>query len=185
MGVNEPNLAPLTDAMLLPSGAVLPEDRLLQPRVEPEVVLMIDDPLSADGVLPSVCAALAGLEVVDSVWAGYRVRLEDNTADGSSAAYAVLGPVLDSLADLADMPVTLHRNGSPVGHGHGRDAMGGPLDALRWLVDALKSRGESLRSGDIVLTGGLTAAVPIDPGDVVHAEFGGLRVSVQRAGGTS
>ena len=38
MGVGEPNFGPLTDAMLLPSGATLPAGAL-QPRVEPEVGL--------------------------------------------------------------------------------------------------------------------------------------------------
>jgi 2-keto-4-pentenoate hydratase len=189
MGIDRPNFAPLTDAMVLSSGDVLPEQGLLQPRVEPEVVLVIGDldPASAgdvDAVLACVHSAVAGLEVVDSVWTRYRFRLEDNTADGSSAAFAVLGHEV-GVTRLADLSVTLYRNGSPVGHGLGRDAMGSPLDALRWLVGALGERGETLRSGDVVLTGGLTAAVPIEPGDVVHADFGGLLVSIRRAGGRS
>jgi 2-keto-4-pentenoate hydratase len=189
MGIDEPNLGPLTDAMMLVSGATLPEAGLLHPRVEPEIVLIAGatrpgterDP---DSVAAAVTGARAALEVVDSVFQDYRFRLEDNTADGSSAAYAVLGPELpfeDELVDLRDTRVTLKRNGQPCGVGVGRDAMGGPFEALRWLVTALADGGRQLVEGDIVLTGGLSAAVPLEPGDVVHADFDRRVVSITRA----
>ena len=48
---------------------------------------------------------------------------------------------------------------------------GGALDpaAVAWLVRSLAAENEGLRAGDIVLSGGLTAAVPVKPGDVVTA----------------
>jgi 2-keto-4-pentenoate hydratase len=50
--------------------------------------------------------------------------------------------------------------------------MGHPLRALEWLVSALGDDGDALRPGDVVITGGLTAAVPVEPGDSVAAVFG-------------
>ncbi len=189
MGIDEPNLGPLTDSMVVTSGAVLPEAGLLHPRVEPEIALVAGatregDERDPDAVAAAVSSARAALEVVDSVFLDYRFRLEDNTADGSSAAFAVLGPELpldDEGKHLRDIRVTLRRNGEPCGVGAGRDAMGGPFDALRWLVRALADRGRSLVQGDVVLTGGLTAAVPLDPGDVVYADFDRRGVSVSRS----
>ena len=99
MGIEAPNFGPLTDAMLLESPARLPGGAL-QPRVEPEIGLRLGrrlaGPCSISDVLDACDAALACLEVVDSVWSGYRFTLEDNTADGSSAAWAVVGPVMPS-----------------------------------------------------------------------------------------
>ncbi len=188
MGIDEPNLGPLTDAMMLVSGAAVPEAGLLHPRVEPEIVLIAGAPppgreRDPDAVVAAVTSARAALEVVDSVFRDYRFRLEDNTADGSSAAYAVLGPELpfdDEGVHLSDMRVTLRRNGEPCGVGVGRDALGGPFEALRWLVAALADGGRQLVEGDVILTGGLTAAVPLEPGDVVHAGFDRRLVSVVR-----
>jgi 2-keto-4-pentenoate hydratase len=40
---------------------------------------------------------------------------------------------------------------------------------VAWLVRSLAAENEGLRAGDIVLSGGLTAAVPVRAGDVVTA----------------
>jgi 2-keto-4-pentenoate hydratase len=173
MGIGEPNLGPLLDTMRRSTGATV-GDGLLQPKVEPEIALVldrdVDRPLSTQEALAACREAVVALEVVDSVWTAYAMDLEHNTADGSSAAHVVVGPPLP-LDVLEDVQVTLHHNGRAVGAGAGRDALGHPAAALAWLSSALAGRGEALREGDLVLTGGLTAAVALEPGDVVHAEF--------------
>jgi len=173
MGVSEPNLGPLFAPMLLADGAVI-SSGVVHPRAEPEIAAVI----GADG---EVSEWRAAIEVVDSVWDGYRFTWALNTADGSSAAFVVLG---DRLPDdgLARLPVSLARNGRMDQHGWGRNAMGDPAKAVAWLVDRLDERGESLREGDVVITGGLTVAVPLEPGDVVEAAFGSVGVRVRRAG---
>ena len=184
MGIAEPNFGPLTDAMLLADGASVPT-AARQPKVEPEIALILgrDVPHSVDGVGIRSCVARAhaALEIVDSVWCDYRFGWADNTADGSSAAYVVLGPPLpwDGSDDLADQSVSLMRNGEVTGTGTGSDAMGGPFNALAWLADRLIERGESLRAGDVVITGGLTRAVPLQAGDVVVGQVGGLVVTAR------
>ncbi len=182
MGIGEPNIGPLLDSMWRSTGATV-GDGLLQPRVEPEIALVldrdVDGPLSAQEALAACREAVVALEVVDSVWTAYAMDLEHNTADGSSAAHVVVGPPLP-LDALDEVAVTLYRNGSAVGAGAGRDALGHPAAALSWLTGALAARGNALRAGDLVITGGLTAAVPLEPGDVVHAEFEHPSVSERR-----
>lgn len=183
MGVDAPNFGPLTDAMLLDDGAAVPA-AFTQPRVEPEVALRFaaDVPAGADraDVLAAVGSAHAALEVVDSVWTGYRFTLEDNTADGSSAAGVVLGPELP-LDRIADVEVTLLLDGEPVGTGRGSDASGHPADGVVWLVEQLTVTGTQLRAGDVVITGGLTRAAPLDAGTTIEARFTtGQTVTVTR-----
>ena len=52
--------------------------------------------------------------------------------------------------------------------GHARDVLGGPLSALRWLVEDLARRPEAppLAAGEVVTTGTLTGAHPVAPGEV-------------------
>jgi 2-keto-4-pentenoate hydratase len=215
MGIAEPNLGPLTDVMLLDGTstgdggrqrAVVP-DAAIQPRVEPEIALRLARPLAAGCTVDDVLDACAGpvalagggvthgpsggafacLEVVDSVWSGYRFRLEDNTCDGSSAAWVVLGDPLP-LDDLPGVGVRLLVDGAGVADASGAAAGGHPASGVAWLASEVGRRyGRRLEAGDVVITGGLTAAHPLPVGSVLAAVFSpasGPRVQVEvtRAG---
>ncbi len=181
MGVGSPNFGPLTDAMLLGSPALLPAGAL-QPRVEPEIGLRLGRgltaPCSVESALAACDAALACLEIVDSVWSGYRFTLADNTADGSSAAWVAVGPSLP-LQDLASLPVELSVDGQVVERGTGAAAGGHPAAGLVWLAEQLAGSGGALEPGDLVITGGLTSARPLEAGHRVGAMFGDGRWSVE------
>lgn len=184
MGVDEPNLGPLTDAMFVDDGGDV-AGRFTQPRVEPEVALRFARDLEPGAgradVLAAVASAHAALEIVDSVWTDYRFTIADNTADGSSAAGVVVGPELP-LDRIAEVVVELYVDGEPFGRGVGSDASGHPAEGVVWLVDQLAVRGERVRAGEIVITGGLTAAAALVPGGTITAFFDGrVEVAVRRS----
>ena len=52
--------------------------------------------------------------------------------------------------------------------------MGHPAAALAWLAEALAARDERIEPGSVVLSGGLTASVPLRAGERLTAEFDGL-----------
>ena len=183
MGIEQPNFGPLTSQMVLDNGALLP-DNVLQPKVEPEIALRFGRPLvgecSVTQVLDATESAHACLEIVDSVWADYRFRIEDNTADGSSAAFLCIGAPLP-IATIDTVAVELCRNGDRVGQGVGADASGHPALGVVWLVAQLAQQGIGIEIGDIVITGGLTTAVDFVEGDVIEAMYDGTcAVSVRR-----
>ena len=181
MGIEAPNFGPLTDTMLLTSPAVLPGGAL-QPRVEPEIGLRLgrrlEVPCTVESALDACDAALACLEIVDSVWAGYRFTIEDNTADGSSAAWVAVGPELP-LDDLPALPVSLSVDGVAVERATGAAAGGHPAAGLVWLAGELAARGQLLQAGELVITGGLTSARLLEGGHVIRATFGQEQVPVE------
>ena len=189
MGIDAPNLGPLTDVMLLTTAGqaatgVVPATAL-QPRVEPEIAVRLGRSLApgctVQDVADAVDGAWAALEVVDSVWAGYRFRLEDNTADGSSAAWVVLGDPVPT-DDLPGLAVRLLVDGEEVATATGAAAGGDPLLGVAWLAaEAVRRYGRGVEAGDVVITGGLTAAHPLAPGAVVSTEIGSGRAAVTRA----
>ncbi|MEW6635314.1 MAG: fumarylacetoacetate hydrolase family protein [Actinomycetota bacterium] len=182
MGISGPNYGRLTRSMPVDADAgPIPLSGLIHPRVEPEVALLVERELAGPGltraeVYPAVRLAFAALEVVDSRFRDYRFRLEDNTADNSSAARFVLGPPvhLASAPDLRLVSALLWKDGRVLDGGIGADAMGDPLSAVVWLANSLGEEGRSLEEGSIVLTGGLTRAHPVGAGGTFVAEFGGL-----------
>jgi 2-keto-4-pentenoate hydratase len=172
MGVTEPNFGPLTAPMLLPSGTQVPSGAL-QPRTEPEIGLRLArelaGPCTAEQALAACSAAVACLEIVDSIWTGYRFRLPDNTADLSSAAWVVTGPELP-MRDLDQVRVVLSVDGAVLHTATGAAADGHPAQGLAWLAGQLAATGRTLQPGQLVITGGLTAA-PYLTGHTVAAVF--------------
>jgi 2-keto-4-pentenoate hydratase len=176
MHIAEANFGPLLGDMLLPDGARA--EGFLQPRVEPEIAVVLGADLDAttpslDQVAAAIRDVRACLEIVDSIWQDYRFTLEQNTADGSSAAGVVLGPRIDIDPIRCDsLTVTLFDGEAAVANATGAAASGHPLLGVVWLCTQLARLGRGLRAEDVVITGGLTAARTLRPGATVRAVFG-------------
>jgi 2-oxo-3-hexenedioate decarboxylase len=179
LGIHEPVYGRLTSGMVVASGESLSLDDLIHPRAEPELALLvgrtIQAPTTAAHVLAATEAAFAAVEVVDSRYSA-SFRLPDSVADNAGAARVVVGnrgrrP--DELVDLSVLGCVFRCRGA-MDTAAGGAVMGNPARAVVWLVEALGIRGESLEAGSIVLTGGLTASVALQPQGVVTAEFDGL-----------
>jgi 2-keto-4-pentenoate hydratase len=178
MGVDSPNYGVLLGQTYLPEP-VLPGG-LIHPRVEPEIALLLERELTGPGVtavnvIGAAGAVFGALEVVDSRYRDYRFKAVDNIADNSSAAHYVLGApqALGTLGDARLVGVLLSGNGRLLDQGMGVNALGSPLAAVAWLANRLADHGRSLPAGSLILTGGLTRAHPLAPGDTLVAEFGG------------
>ena len=73
--------------------------------------------------------------------------------------------------ELATLGVVMERNGEIVATASAAAVLGHPADAVAMLVDVLAELGEGLPAGSIVLSGGITEAVPVKAGDSVIARF--------------
>lgn len=181
MNVDSPLVAWLTDAMVLPQGVPVPE--LIHPRVEPEIAFVMGRTLSGLGVTAAtaICAVekvFAGLEVIDSRYRDFRFTLPDVVADNASSGAFVTGGVGRSPDfDLALEGCVLSSGGSVVHTATGAAVQGHPAEALALAANTLARRGKRIESGWIVLTGGVTDAVPLDaPVSVEFTNLGRLTV---------
>jgi 2-keto-4-pentenoate hydratase len=181
MGVAEPLYGELTDAMLLDVGQPLVAADHVQPRVEPEIAFLLGADLAGERVgaaqvLAATAAVAPAIEVLDSRYAGYSFTLPDVVADNASAARLVLGGVRHPVdgVDLRLVGCVLERNGRVQATAAGAAALGHPAAAVAWLVRARARRGRGLAAGEVVLSGGLTEALAVGPGDVVVARLGRL-----------
>jgi 2-keto-4-pentenoate hydratase len=179
LGIREPVYGRITADMLVSSGQPITVAELIHPRAEPELALVVGRPIppgaSVATVLAAIDAVYPAIEVADSRYAE-PFRLVDSVADNAGAARVVLGDRPRKPTELVDLHVLGCVFGFPGGFdtAAGGAAMGHPAAALAWLVGALAARDDRLEPGAVVLTGGLTAAVPLRAGDRITAEFDGL-----------
>lgn len=181
MGIDSPLIAWLTDAMVLPSGAPVPQDRLIHPRAEPEIAFLMERSLSGPGVtaataLAAVRFAYAAVEIIDSRYKDFRFTLPDVVADNASSAAYMIGPVglPPERLDLSLEACVLSLNGAVVDSATGASVQGHPAEALALAANDLGGRGLQIKEGWIVLTGGMTDAVPVPPRSSLTAAFTNL-----------
>jgi 2-keto-4-pentenoate hydratase len=181
LGVDQPDFGVLFADMAIDDGGVLLASKVLQPKAEAEVALVLARPLDnptagIQDVLAATAYALPAIEIVDSRIADWKISFADTVADNGSSAFYVLGNEPRNLAglDLKTCGMALEINGAVASLGAGVACLGHPLNAAAWLIRALAAVGEGLRAGDVVLTGALGPMIAIKPGDVVRASVGGL-----------
>lgn len=178
MGITSPLTAVLLESYILPADVPVPIDTLIQPRVEPEIVFVMGKRLAGPGVtaataLDAVEAVYAGFEIIDSRYTDYSFALPDVVADNASSAYFVVGgkAVKPTELDLLLEAVALSVDGRVVATATGAAVQGHPAEALALAANELAREGRAIEAGEIVLTGGLTDAVPLTAGSQILAEF--------------
>jgi 2-oxo-3-hexenedioate decarboxylase len=181
MNVHEPLYGMLYSGCVHPSDAPLVVAERIHPRVEPEIVFIIGERLEGPGVtaadvLAATRAVCCGLEILDSRYKDFSFTAADVVADNTSESGLVFGPRLvdpDEL-DLALTGLILEVDGDIVATASGAASMGHPAEAVAMLANHLGTQGMALEPGWTVFSGGLTAAVGVNPGTTVRATFGHL-----------
>jgi 2-oxo-3-hexenedioate decarboxylase len=178
MKVDEPLYGWLTGDMAIDVGQPLRCERFIQPRCEPEIAFVLREDLAgahvtAAQVLAATGAVYPAIDVLDSRFAGYSFTLPDVIADNASGAGFILGGQATDPGgiDLRLTGAVLEKNGELIATAAGAAVLGHPAASVAWLVRALAARGRGLTAGQVVLSGALTEAVPVEPGDVIVARF--------------
>jgi len=181
LGVDRPDFGTLLDDMAVVDGQQIDTARLIQPKVEAEVALVLERDLTHEchtgaDLIAATAYALAAIEVVDSRIADWNIRFVDTVADNASSGMFVLGtqPVQLAKLDLAGLRMRLERGEEVVSQGVGAACLGNPLNAARWLADTLVRIHTPLRAGDVVLTGALGPMTAVQAGQTYTAHIDGF-----------
>ena len=167
LGLDRPIRARIYDETLC-AGDLNSAD-LVQPRIEPEIVVGFGADVrqmsDTDVIAAAVEWVAAGLEVVQCHFDRWEMTPAEAVADAGVHAALAIGPRTrvdaDVVRSLGAATCQVLLDGVVTATGSGTDVLGGPLDALRWL---LKGLPDGLRAGEIVTTGTLTQAMPLQPG---------------------
>jgi 2-keto-4-pentenoate hydratase len=188
LNVDQPDYGPVLASTVYRDGDEVSVSRFIQPKIEAEIVLVLGEQLRGPGVTVddarrAVQGAAAAMEIVDSRFDNWRIKLADTVADLASNGAVAISEQTVPLADCDPrlIGMVLTRNGALVDTGAGAAALGNPLAVVAWLANTLAGDGIALEAGHVVMTGALHAAVPMQPGEEYLAEFdrlGSVRVKV-------
>jgi 2-oxo-3-hexenedioate decarboxylase len=207
-GVNGPIWGAVWDSTLqmLPADAgnsvTLSLDGLMQPRLEPEIVLGLHK-APASAALADLVDAIEwvahGFEIVQCPYADWKFTAADGIAAFGLHARLIVGPrvavrefgatsATDFAARLSGLTLKLSCDDRSVAIGKGANVLDGPMQSLGHLVRTLAEQPElpPPGAGEIITTGTLTDAQTLAAGQRWQTQIGdaplaGLRLSVTAA----
>jgi 2-keto-4-pentenoate hydratase len=181
LGVDSPDFGMLFDDMAYADGQTIAFSKLIQPKVEAEIALVLKSDLvkaqhTIEDIMAATDYAVAAIEVVDSRIENWKISLLDTVADNASSAAFVLGSKKVQLTevDLVNCQMQMINNGQVVSQGQGKACLDHPLNAAVWLADEMVKRGRPLQAGDIVLTGALGPMVTVQVGESYQVDIQGF-----------
>jgi len=169
--------------------AVVSLEGLVQPRIEPEICFRLKarPPASSDARDPQ---ALLGciewiahsIEIVQCHHPEWKVTIADGTTDNGLHGCLVLGtPVaVEEISGLAaalpQVKVDLMKGREMKDQGLGSNVLDSPLLALSFLIELLNKQPDSppLQPGEVISTGTLTDAHPVQAGETWRTAFTGI-----------
>jgi 2-keto-4-pentenoate hydratase len=178
LGVDQPDFGHILNTMIVQDGSAVERSELIYPRVEGEITFLLKEDLRGPGVtVARVLAAteyvMPSLEIVDSRVADWRIKLADTIADNASSCRMVIGGrcVKPDALDLRLVGMIMEKNGELINSAAGAAVLGNPAQAVAWLANTLADFDVTLKAGEVILPGALTAAITVQAGDSIRATF--------------
>ena len=160
---------------------------LVESRIEPEIIFKLAlapaPGMDETALLACIDWVGHGFEIVQSIFPGWKFSAPDAVAAFGLHGALLIGPrhsiaayAEDWSRTLSTFEIDLKHDGTVVDHGCATNVLGGPLNALRHLVDILvrDQVNPPLAAGEIVTTGTLTRALPVSAGETWTTELTGV-----------
>ncbi len=169
-----------------------PSELIAEPNLEGEFAFTFGADLAPregghdrEAVLAAIANVRPAIEIVGGRYAQFvGTPLLALVADAGANSHLIVGePTTESWdpASLAAATATMAVDGNRTGGGVGADVLGGPIEALEWLVTHLGERGIPIEAGQIVTTGTATQVSALPVGSTATATLEGVgSVSLSR-----
>ncbi len=178
MGVETPVFGFVSDYMARPDGGEIKHSELIHPKVEAEICIVTKAPLKGPGcnvaaVMAATDFVIPAVEIIDSRYRDFKFDLKSVIADNTSSSRFVIGGRPRDLTelDLRTLGVVLEINGEIKSVAAGAAVLGNPLAAVAMMANHLGERDQYIPSGSFIMTGGVTEALLVNPGDNVLVRF--------------
>lgn len=171
---------------------------LAEPKIEPEIVFGLrkapEPGMSEDDLLDCIDWVAHGVEVVQSVFPGWKFSAADTVAAYGLHGALLLGPRHSVHTDkrrayrppwktaLCRFSVQIGRDYGLQTMGRGTNVLGSPLKALGHLIDLLAKdpHNPPLMAGEMITTGTLTPALSVESGDTWFSRLHDMHLTNMR-----
>ena len=168
-GTSAPLVGFLTDRGLREPGSEIAIGDWTKPTAEPEIAVHIATGVPAGADRDAVAAAIGGLGVAFEIVDIDGGEVEEILAGDIFHRYVVLGPA------TAFGSVALTDLRGEIRHGEGLlqvddplALVGDPVAAVDHLASHLAAFGETVRAGEVLITGSIVPALAVAPGDILR-----------------
>jgi 2-oxo-3-hexenedioate decarboxylase len=160
---------------------------LIHPKAEPEIAVLLKADVAPDASIEEMEKAIGwiapAIEIIDSRYKDFKFTMPDVVADNCSSAKYEIGEWLSypiKGVHINEITVKLLINGELKAEGPATAVLGSPLLSLREQQLSLAKAGTQLKKGQLILTGAITVAMMLAPGDLVRVDTNHLgSVSIQ------
>ncbi len=177
--VTTPDFGHILNTMVYDEKKPIKVQQFIQPKVEFELAFFLKTDLqgpnvSEQDVMAATEYIAPAIEIIDSRIENWQFQFQDTVADNGSSAGTVIGQMRTAvdLRELETIELVANRNGEVFDRGLSNAVMGNPARAVAWLANMLSDYDISLKAGQFILAGAITAAVPFEAGDTFEANFG-------------
>ena len=185
--IDTPDSGVLFDNMFFENGAAVAATRFIQPRIEAEIAFVFNQDLNGDNitlfdVLNATDYVSPALEILDTrilrvdPESGTTRNVCDTIADNAANAGIVLGgrACKPNDIDLRWAGAIVSRNAVVEETGLGAGVLNHPAQGIVWLANRLAQYGESIRAGQVVISGSFIRPIEAPHGSTINADFGPL-----------
>ena len=187
LNIDIPDSGILFDDMLFASGASVPKNRFIQPRIEAEIAFVMKSALGGanitrDDVLAATDYVVPSLEILDTriqrsdPESGKARTVFDTISDNAANAGIVLGTKKHSVdaVDLRWVGALVFSNDEIEETGLGAGVLNDPVESVVWLARRMAQYGQSIEPGQVILSGSFIRPVECPSGTQIHADFNGF-----------
>jgi 2-oxo-3-hexenedioate decarboxylase len=178
MGLDDAIWGRLTREMHVQDGGELTVRPQLVPRIEAEIVFLLNKPLSGPvspaEAMSAVEAVAPAIEIIGTRYTDPKFTLVDAVADNVSTYGVAVGAWNRPDKDLSNLGMVLEYNGRVVQTGSSAAIMGHPARSLAAASRMAGGAGLTIEAGWIVLAGSATPAHPLEAGTHVRHVVEGL-----------
>ena len=155
------------------------------PILEPEVgFLIVEDllpnaaPFSEQDILKATGGLIPAIEIVDCRYSsGWPLKILRTIADNGVHGAFIKGNLRSDWQHIKRTAISLKvdLNGHFETDGLGANALGDPIQSVRWLANTCIKYGSYIKAGDLISSGNIAnKALFIQPGDYVSIDFSSL-----------